>query len=90
MFSGKQVGNLRKTKGFSLKSSHYRGAHDRRICLVGVHKLPMFVEDFANDFFQNFRNKNEHVGKNHLENPLQKSATCVPLPINLSGPVAFQ
>ena len=28
--------------------------------------------------------------KIYLENPLQKSATCVPLPINLFGPVAFQ
>ena len=32
----------------------------------------------------------EHFGKNPLENPLQTSATCVPLPINLFGPVAFQ
>ena len=32
----------------------------------------------------------EHVRKNNVENPLQKSATCVHLPINLFGPVAFQ
>ena len=35
-------------------------------------------------------NNNNNNGKIHLENPLQKSATCVPLPINLFGPVAFQ
>ena len=34
--------------------------------------------------------KFENVGKFPLENPLQKSATCVPLPINLFGPVALQ
>ena len=38
---------------------------------------------FLDFFFENF-------GKNHLENPLQKSATCAPLPINVFGPVAFQ
>ena len=37
-----------------------------------------------------FGNKSEKFGKFPLENPLQKSATCVPLPINLFGPVAFQ
>ena len=42
-------------------------------------------------FFQHFRIFcSEHFGKFPLENPLQKSATCVPLPINSFGLVAFQ
>ena len=48
---------------------------------------------FSKGFFPFFRGgekKNENVGKNPWGNPLQKSATCVPLPINLFGPVAFQ
>ena len=58
----------------------------------GVHKLPIFVEDFPKEILRFFRKIYffAHFGKIPLENPLQKSATCVPLPINLFGPVAFQ
>ena len=48
--------------------------------LPGRRKIRFFFLLFFSGFF----------GKFYLENPLQKSATCVPLPINLFGPVAFQ
>ena len=48
-----------------------------------------FCRGFSKGMFPKV-SKFEHFEKNPLENPLQKSATCVPLPINLFGPIAFQ
>ena len=58
---------------------------------VGVHKLPIFVEDFPKDFFPTFSLFSEHFGKFPLEHPLEKSDDRVPLPIILFflGPLFF-